>query len=679
MSGFWNTKLAAARAGAALALVALLSACGGGGGDAGTPVVGPETGAGVAVAALAVATNVATLPNDGTATATITVTALDAKNAAIKGATVSLSIAPDSSGVPGTISPGSGVTDEKGELKATLGIGDNKTKRTITVMATSGSISKTSTVTVVDSTTAPPVAADASVSLSKTSVQNTGTDFVEVTVAALDEARNTIANMPVKFRMEDPSNTAFVETPPTVTDAKGQAKATVKIGNDRNNRVIAVVAEVGALTRKASFSVTGAKLSASPRQNTLTVGQPGSIEYSLVDAAGSAINDATITVSGPAGASGSGKTVDGKYVYSYTAAGAGPTVIKATAAGGVSVDSVIQIGAAVSDVPAGTIIDSATFTASPLVVRVNQVGSTANRAELRLLFRTANNQPIPNVRVRLGLGSNASGTDGTISTTTPANDVIIADAQGVATSSFIPGQLSSPTGGVKIFACFGKTDAVEQIAACPAERKREVTLTVVQEAVSVSIGTNGLLVLNQNTYSQDFVALVVDSAGNPQRDVQLAAVIDLPSYLKGFYTRVGDKWVRTLRAVCDNEDGSPNGFRNTTMETGEDINGSGQLDPRKSDASVVFVGSSKTDANGQAVLRIEYAQSSGSWVEYSLRVSATTVVSPPAWWGRQFDSSMVLQGTAQYLGVPASAISNEASPPFQQSPYGSVNSCFNPN
>ncbi|MDN3544078.1 hypothetical protein QWZ02_06420 [Kinneretia asaccharophila] len=678
MSGFWNTKLAAARAGAALALVALLSACGGGGGDAGTPVVGPETGAGVAVAALAVATNVATLPNDGTATATITVTALDAKNAAIKGATVSLSIAPDSSGVPGTISPGSGVTDEKGELKATLGIGDNKTKRAITVTATSGGISKTATVTVVDSTTAPPVAADASVSLSKTSVQNTGTDFVEVTVAALDEARNTIANMPVKFRMEDPSNTAFVETPPTVTDAKGQAKATVKIGNDRNNRVIAVVAEVGALTRKASFSVTGAKLSASPRQNTLTVGQPGSIEYSLVDAAGSAINDATITVSGPAGASGSGKTVDGKYVYSYTAAGAGPTVIKATAAGGVSVDSVIQIGAAVSDVPAGTTIDSATFTASPVVVRVNQVGSTANRAELRLLFRTANNQPIPNVRVRLGLGSNASGTDGTISTTTPANDVIIADAQGVATSSFIPGQLSSPTGGVKIFACFGKTDAVEQIAACPADRLREVALTVVQEAVSVSIGTNGTLIVNPNTYAQDFVALVVDAAGNPQRDVQLAAVIDLPTYQKGFWTRPGNKWIPTFTAQCANEDNSLGGYRNNTIEAGEDANGNAQLDPRKSDVTVTFVGSSKTDANGQAVLRIEYAQSTGSWVEYSLRVSATTVVSPPAWWGRQVISG-ALSGAAQYLEVPASAVSSEAKPPFQQSPYGQIASCSNPN
>lgn len=669
-----KSKLVAGRIAAALALATLLSACGGGGGSsgaAGTPLLGTTpSGTSSAVASLSVAPAPVTLPNDGTATATITVTALDASNVTLKG--VPISFTADS----GTVSPSGTVTDDKGELKATLGIGDNKTKRTITITASAGGVSKTTTVTVVDSTTAPPVAADASVSLSKTSVQNSGTDFVEVTVAALDEARNTIANMPVKFRMEDPSNTAFVETPPAVTDAKGQAKATVKIGNDRNNRVIAVVAEVGALTRRASFTVTGAKLSASPRQNSLTVGQPGSIEYTLVDATGSVINDAAISVSGPAGGSGSGKTVDGKYVYSYTAAGAGPTVIKATAPGGVSVDSVIQIGAAVSDVPAGTTIDSATFTAAPLVVRVNQAGSTTNRAELRLLFRTTNNQPIPNVRVRLGLGSNASGTDGAIST---GNDqVIIADAQGVATTSFVSGLLSSPTGGVKIFACYGKTDAVEQIAACPADRLREVTLTVVQEAVSVSIGTNGTLVINPNTYAQDFVALVVDSAGNPQRDVQLAAVIDLPTYLKGYWTRVGTKWVQTVTAQCFNEDNSLGGYRNNTIEAGEDINGNGQLDPRKSDVSVTFVGSSKTDANGQAVLRIEYPQSTGSWVEYSLRVSATTVVSPPAWWGRQVISG-ALSGAAQYLEVPASVVSAEAKPPFQQSSYGQIASCTNPN
>ncbi len=671
-----KSKLVAGPIAAALALATLLSACGGGGGAsgaAGTPLLGTTpSGTSSAVASLSVAPAPVTLPNDGTATATITVTALDASNVTLKG--VPISFTADS----GTVSPSGTVTDDKGELKATLGIGDNKTKRTITVTAAAGGVSKTTTVSVVESTTTQPVAADASLALSKSSIQNAGTESVEVTVTALDDARNTLSSIPVKFRIEDLANSAFLESASTVTDSKGQAKVTAKIGTDRNNRTVSVVAEVGTLTRKASFRVTGAKLNAALAQTSLTAGQPGKVEYTLLDAAGVPISKAAITVSGPSGASGSGITDDlGKYVYSYTATGSGPTVISAVAPGDVRVESIVQIGAAVSDVPATTIIQSATFTAAPLVVAVNQPGSTTNRSEMRLLFRTGNNQPVPNVRVRLGLWGNESGTDGQIST---GNDkVIVADATGVATSSFIPGRLSSPTGGVKVYACFGKTDAVEEISACPEDRRREITLTVVEEPVSVSIGTNGLLIINTNTYAQDFVVLVVDSAGNPKADVQLAAVIDLPTYRKGEWTRPGSKWVQTVAIQCNNEDNAAGvGYRNNTIEAGEDINGNNQLDPRKSDASVTFVGSSKTDANGQAVVRIEYPQSSGGWVEYSLSVSATTVVSPPAWWGRHVVRG-VLTGAVQYLEVPQTVVNAEPKPPFQQSPYGKAASCTDPN
>lgn len=151
-----KSKLASGRLVAALALATLLSACGGGGGDAGSPLVGTTpTGTTAAVASLSVAPAPVSLPNDGSATAVITVTALDASNVALKG--VPVSFAADS----GTISPTGTATDDKGEIKATLGIGDNKTKRTITVTAAAGGVSKTTTVSVVESTTATPTASDA--------------------------------------------------------------------------------------------------------------------------------------------------------------------------------------------------------------------------------------------------------------------------------------------------------------------------------------------------------------------------------------------------------------------------------------------------------------------------------------------------------------------------------------
>lgn len=695
-----KSKLVAGRIAAALTLATLLSACGGGGGSsgaAGTPLLGTTpSGTSSAVASLSVAPAPVTLPNDGSATATITVTALDASNVTLKGVPISFSA--DS----GTISPVGTVTDDKGELKATLGIGDNKTKRTITITAAAGGVSKTATVSVVESTTATPTASDASVALSKASVLNTGSDSVEATLTAVDASRNAVANLPVKFRSDDGS--AVIAVSNGTTDVNGQAKATVRIGADRNNRTINVIAEVGTLSRQVSFRVTGSKLVGQPSPAQLTTGTRGTVEYTLSDSGNNPIVGSSLAISGPGGLSATGTTdASGKYIYSYIASGAGPTLISAVAPGDVRAENTVQIDAAVSDVPTSTVIASATFNASPLVVNVNQVGSSVNRSELRLLFRSDKNEPVPNVRVRLGLGANSSGTDGYISTGNDA--VIIADANGVAVSSFVSGRRSSPTEQVKIFACFSKTNSVPQVASCPAENLKLVALTVVEAPVSISIGFNNAITINKDTYSQDFVVLVVDAAGNPKPDAQLSAVLDLPTYLKGFWSRVGSTWVKSEMAQCINEDNSPGiGYRNNTMETEdvngngvldpgedvnfngrldrEDINGNGQLDPRKSDISLTFVGSDRTDSTGKAVLRIEYPQNFGSWVEYSIRVSASGVVSPPAWTGRlaaEGDTVGTLKGLARILGVPNDVVKAEAEPSFSKSPYGLTNRCDSPN
>lgn len=509
---------------------------------------------------------------------------------------------------------------------------------------------------------------------------NTGSDSIEATLTAVDASRNAVANLPVKFRSDDAS--AVIAVSNGTTDANGQAKATVRIGADRNNRTINVIAEVGTLSRQVSFRVTGSKLVGQANPAQLTTGARGAVEYTLSDSGNNPIVGASLAISGPGSLSATGVTdSSGKYVYSYTASGAGPTLISAVAPGDVRAENTVQIDAAVSDVPTSTVIASATFNASPLVVNVNQAGSSTNRSELRLLFRSDKNEPVPNVRVRLGLGANSSGTDGSIGTGNDA--VIIADANGLAVSSFVAGRRSSPTEQVKVFACFAKTEVVPQIASCPAANLRSVSLTVVEEPVSVSIGSNNLVILNTNTYAQDFVILVVDAAGNPKADAQLSAVLDLPTYLKGFYSRVGSTWVKSETAQCINEDNSVGvGYRNNTMEAGEDTNGNGQLDPRKSDVSLTFVGSSKTDSRGMAVLRIEYPQSAGAWVEYSIRVSATGVVSPPAWTGRlasEGDTVGTLKGLPRLLIVPNDVLKLDAEPPFARSPYGLVGSCASPN
>jgi hypothetical protein len=644
-------------------------------------------GGGIQVSDISLVSDKTTLPNNGTQVVTVTATTLDASRGAVGGAPLVFSVEdPASSAFVTADGNGTMTGAGNGQLKAAVSLGSNKSNRTIKVNATSGSVTRSVSFDVVDSAAVTPTAADMTIALDKATIGNGGSDQVAVTVTAVDAGRNAVAGIDVTFSVD--ANAVLV-VGNSKTAADGTAKASVTIGADRSNRQITVTAKSGTFTRQASFRVTGAKLQATLQPATLKVGDAGQVQYTLTDVNANPMVGAAISVSGPGtGASATGTTDSrGQYLYTYTAAGSGPTEIKAQG-GGAELTSTVQIDAQLSDVPSATPIASATFTVAPSVVSVNAVGSRDNRAELRLLFLTDHNVPIPNMRVRLGLGTNPAGTDGDISSGRDA--VITSDANGVAVSSFVPGQRASATDQVVVHACFAKTDAVESIAACPAERKRAVSLTVVEQPLSISIGTDALIGEGAGTltYVQRFTVLVVDAAGNPKSDVQLTPVLDLTSYDKGewIWDAGAQQWVRVLRASCLNEDSSITGYRNGTIEvTGgvsEDANNNGQLDPRKSDVSIAMVGATKTDANGLAVLRIEYPKSFGSWTEYSIRVSASGVVSPPASFGRVAtpgSTFLTLAGLRRVTGVPIDATKSEAEPPFRESPYGLAASCASAN
>lgn len=639
------------------------------------------------VADISLVSDKTTLPNNGTQVVTLTATTLDSSRGTAGGAPLSFAVDDPVKSAFVSVAGGATVTDPgTGQLKASVSLGANLTNRTIKVTATSGTVARTVSFDVVDSSAVTPTAADMSISLNKATIGNGGGESVDVTVTAVDDRRNAVSGIDVTFSVDAG---AVLVVGNSKTAADGTAKASVTIGADRSNRLVTVTAKSGTFVRQASFRVTGAKLQATLQPATLKVGDTGQVQYTLTDVNANPMVSANITVSGPGAATGATGTTDsrGQYLYTYVAAGAGPTTISAQA-GGASITSTVQIDAKLSDVPAAVDIASATFTVAPSVVGVNAVGSKDNRAELRLLFLTGKNVPVPNVRVRLGLGDNASGTDGSIGS---GNDAVVtSDANGLAVSSFIPGQRASSTDQVRVYACYAKDDSVEAITACPAARKLSVTLTVVEQPLSITLGTANLIGegANKLTYTQEFTVLVVDAAGNPKSDVQLTPLLDLPSYQKGRwnYNPLLQIWQQVVTANCMAEDSSINGFRNGTIETfggvSEDLNGNGQLDPRKSDASIAMVAATKTDANGTAVLRIEYPKNYGSWVEYSIRVSASGVVSPPAVFGRVAIPGYSLSsliGNKQVTAVPITAVKTEAEPPFVLSPYGKSSSCSDPN
>ncbi|MBX3600029.1 MAG: Ig-like domain-containing protein [Rubrivivax sp.] len=505
-----------------------------------------------------------------------------------------------------------------------------------------------------------PTAADISLVLSAPTVSNSGTETITATVTAVDANRNTVAGIPVTISVD---NGASVQVSGTTTSTAGVVTGTVRIGADRTDRTITVTALSGAVTRQAAVRVVGTRITATALPAVLAPADPGRVQYRVVDVNGNGLGEVPITVTGPGGVTTTATTtINGDYEYSYTAPSAAGNLDIVASAGGVqnTTTVVVQSGpSTIPAVPAGS-VRSATVRATPSVVPVNAVGSQTNRAEVRALFVGNNNAPVPNVRVRFDLAGDANSIGGEFST---GSTLVYSDANGVAQSAYIAGQRFSPTDGLTIRACWGNSDA--EANACT--NQATTTLTVISDALSVSIGTDELVVLGDLTYTKRFVVQVNDSSGLAKPDVQISPLLDLPSYAKGFYLYDGSLWVQNVRtAGCGNEDVNRNGVVEVYSNGGiEDANGNGQLDPRKADVVVSFDGPSRTNAAGQVILRVTYPRNYGSWVQFRLDVAAGGVSGT--------------EGRASFNGtlpVPFTALQAQSSPAFVVSPYGQAVSGF---
>lgn len=646
---------------------------------------------------LLVSLSSSSIANTGSQSVTVTATALDAKRNVLPGVDVSLSV--DANAV---LVPSGTVTSSLGVVTGAVSIGTDRGNRTITVTARSGTTVRTAQLLVVDQATAgPPTAADLSLTLSSAKLTNGGTSTITATATAVDTNRNVLSGIPVSIKVD---NSAVVAVSSSTTDTAGQVVGQVGIGADRSNRVITVTATSGTLTRSSSFAVVGAELRASfaPR---VTSGSTGNqIEYTLVDVNALPMVGQTVSVTAAGLPTASGVTdLNGKYVYTYTAPATTVTIV-ATAAGA-SRSSTVEVGTGAID-PAPSAPQSASVTASPSVISVNAVGSTANQVELRALFYGANNLPIPRVRVRFDLDGNASSTDGVI--TWLGGNYAYSDSTGAARGTFTPGQRSSPTNGVTVRICYDVGDF--DISTCPNQAR--TTLTVAQDALAVSIRTNELIKEGtaKLTYIKEFVVMVVDSAGQAKADVLITPSIDLPSYYKGFYFWNGTNWQQqmtlattenyqwngtsrawtllgtTTQPSCPQEDVNRNGVREASRYDSsatapalaareEDLNWNGDLDARKSDVAIKMVGSAKTDANGLAIVQIEYGKDLATWVDYVITITASGISGTEA--RTRYSGLFYGQGN---LPAPGSALTDKnVAPAFVVSPYGRASVCTNPN
>lgn len=499
--------------------------------------------------------------------------------------------------------------------------------------------------------------------LSKNALTNSGADYTVLTVTALDSSNNPVPGAKV---VVDPSKGDGIYTPDaSVTDAKGVVTGKLTINpNNKSDRDITSVITVGSKTATVVVPVTGSQILLTLVPATPAPGESVSLDVKVIDVNGAAIPYVDVELSGTLGFAGTKKTgVSGSILPASLNVSSTPGSYTVEAAGsGVTASKTVQIvsptGGTIPVVPSATDFSAASLSASPNTIAPNVAGSTVNRSTLKAIFQDPSNQAIRNVRVRFDIVSPSLGADEKIST---GATTVYSDANGVASAEYIAGSRSSPTNGVLIRACYGRTDAELAAGACPPSQSVQTNLTVATSPLSITIGDDNTMETGNNglTYIKDFDIAVADSAGYAITGAVLSVSVDIPRYRKAAaYNSVDPNQI-----WCLNEDTNRNGFVDK-LPLNEDVNNNGKLEPRKADIVVYFAGSNKTDETGRARIKAEWAQNLATWLQYVVKVTTNVEGS---------------EGKAEKSFVTQFIDADEKNGAFRIPQYGSVLNCSNPN
>lgn len=381
----------------------------------------------------------------------------------------------------------------------------------------------------------------------------------------------------------------------------------------------------------------------------------------VVDVNGTGISNIPVSLGGSLGFKSALRTdSNGNATSSIPAAPlvAGVYTVEATGSG-VTERRDVQVISTAGGVPdAIGDISAASLAITPNTIPPNTAGSTTNRATLRALFQDSSNRAIKNVRVRFEILEPSLGAGEQVSTGTA---VVYTDQNGVASSDYIAGTRASPTNGVVIRACYAKTDAEIAGAACP--NFRTATMTVANEPLSITLGDNNKLEKGNNelTYIKKFDVAVSDAAGNAVANAQISASVDLRIYRKAQGISVVNNSVgySSPPVLCPNEDTNRNGL----VDTGEDVNGNGTIEPRKADVIISYVGGRVTGANGRTTIQVEYPQNVAYWIDYAVKVTTSVAGS---------------EGVVEKVYLTEALIEDIENGSFLKPPYGSQ-ACNSPN
>jgi hypothetical protein len=559
----------------------------------------------------------------------------DASNTVVQGVTVGL--AADS----GSLTYANHVTDANGQVTAKLSTGGDDTSRPIKVTATApGAVAATLNI---------------SVAGNKLVINNSSTVKVgsstDVSIKLTDSAGNALVGRSVSYTSA--SNALSVKGGGSaVTNSAGQlvlSYAALKAGTDtivvksQGETATSVITVSASNFNVGVVDASGNSLSSS-NTNTCQIiavhydvaGVPQAGTVALSASRGSVYTDAACSTV----LSGNLSLVNGNASAFVSASSPGVATLTATASG-LTVQGTVEFLAPLT--PAATI----TLQADPAVVGANTLGSTVQQTTLRAIVRdgTAQNNLVKNASVEFSIVSDPSG--GALSQ--PA--VILTGADGTASVNYIAGTSDTMLDGVLVQAKLQGTSTVGT-----------AKLTVAKKSLFITAGTgNTILTPSTTTYQIDYAVFVTDAAGNPVPGVNVTGSVRPRNFYKGALVFTGTQGPWQLDPLlppiqCKNEDINSDGL----MQTGEDLNGNGRLDPG---IPITVTPAVTTDARGQATVSLIYPRDRANWLDIDMTIRGTVSGTEA-----RYVAYTRLIGLATDYSVAG------VTPPGRNSPYGVVRS-----
>ena len=598
------------------------------------------------------------LPSAGTTTVDLTAVVLDGNQQAVSGKLVTFSTAPDPSAFISNISA-TGITDANGQVIAKLNLGANKSNRTITITAGSQGASITNTVGVTG--TSITISGNTSLAFGASTT---------LTLALKDSAGTPISNSLMTFTSQ--AGNAIAPSS-TVTDASGQITAVVTATQSAVSDVLTATSAGVSKTQALSISTASFAFTTPAPLVDIPLGVSTAINIRWTSG-GAPQNGQLVTFSasrgtitgGPGTVNASGDTPG---VAIVSNASAGPAIITAQGQGNPGPAATLNVNFV------ATTATSVSVQAVPGTVgfTTNSPNQTNNVSTITVTVRDGGNNLVKNASINFSLTDTTGGF--------LAANTAITDVTGSASVNYTAGSVSSAQNGVTISVTVDKVNGV----AIPV-LTGTAQLTVAGQALFVRLGTDNFVIplpAPDPDLQKKWSAIVTDAAGNAVVGAQVRFSLIPRRYSKGFFffdsagvTPV-NRWVQAANPgnpptgtpiICPTEDdgaGTAANANNGILDTGEDVNGNGRLDPGNV-ASVNAIGT--TDANGIAIATLTYPKSYAAWAEVQLQARAGVVGNDPP-----------TTATFFLVGLASDYTNKDVPPPGQLSPFGTVQSCANPN